>query len=181
MSILALIFLSMALAVDVFGIAFAYGLVIKKNRWQSAVRLALTCGFFQGCMPIIGYWGTATVQSIIDQFDHILVCGVFVLLGLNIIREALWGEEEKIRNKKLDFKTLLAIGVATSIDALVSGASVYLTKTSLCMSVSIIGVGSFLSGIIGFNLNCCFKKLPEKHMQIFAGLVLIGLGIKSLF
>ncbi len=181
MSILSLIVLSLALSVDVFGIAFAYGLVIKKNRWQSAFRLAVTCGLFQACMPIIGYFGTASIQSVIDKFDHVLVCVVFSLLGLNIIREALWGEEETIQNKKLDIKTLLAIGVATSIDALVSGATVYLTKTPLCLAVFVIGAGSFLSGIIGFNLNCCFKKLPEKYMQILAGLVLICLGIKSLF
>ncbi len=181
MSILSLIFLSAALAVDVFGIAFAYGLVIKKNRWKSALLIALTCGLFQGCMPIIGYFGTASIQSVIDKFDDILVCGVFILLGLNIIREAIWGAEEKIQNKKLDIKTLLAIGIATSIDALVSGASVYLTKTPLYMAVAVISGGSFISGIIGFNLNCCFKKLPEKYLQILAGLVLIGLGIKSLF
>ncbi len=181
MSIVSLLFLSAALSVDVFGIAFAYGLVIKQNRLQSALRLAITCGLFQGCMPIIGYFGTASVQSVIDQFDHIIVCCVFLLLGANIIREAIWGEPEKFENKKLDFKTLLAIGIATSIDALVSGASVYLTKTPILTAVTIIGAGSFLSGLIGFNMNCCFKKLPEKYMQIFAGLVLIGLGIKSLF
>lgn len=75
----------MALAVDVFGIAFAYGLIIKRHRRIIALRLAGTYGVLQFVMPLLG-----------------------------------------------------------------------------------------------FNLNCCFKKIPEKYLQIIAVLVLIGLGLKNL-
>ena len=103
------------------------------------------------------------------------------MLGLNIIKEAVFeGGKTDVKSKKLDFKTTFMIGVATSIDALFSGSMIYLTSTPLIVASSIIGAGSFLLGIIGFNLNCYLKKIPEKYLQIFAGIILIGLGVKSL-
>ena len=181
MPISEIVVLSFALAVDVFGIAFAYGLIIKNKRLEMMLRLALTCAAFQFAMPIIGYFCTSLVSGIIAKYNHLLVFAVFTLLGLNIIKEAVFENgETDVKSKKLDFKTTFMIGVATSIDALFSGSMIYLTSTPLIVASSIIGAGSFLLGIIGFNLNCCLKKIPEKYLQIFAGIILIGLGVKSL-
>lgn len=172
--------LSLALAVDVFGIAFAYGLIIKRHRLVMMMRLACVCGVMQAIMPTIGYFCTAEVSVWVAKFDYLLVFGVFFALGVNVLREALKDEPEVVKRKRLTWKTTYAIGVATSIDALFSGSMIYLTKTPLLLAVSVIGVGSFVVGLAGFNLNCCLKKVPEKYLQILAGLVLIGLGVKSL-
>ena len=45
MDFLEIFCLGLALAVDVFGIAFAYGLIIKRHRRIMALRFA---GFFEG-------------------------------------------------------------------------------------------------------------------------------------
>ena len=100
-----------------------------------------------------------------------------------MIREAIEenGEENIVKKRRrLSWKVAFTIGIATSIDALVSGTMLYLTKTPLLQASLIIGVVSFAVGLIGFNLNCCLKKVPEKYLQIIAGLVLIGLGLKNL-
>lgn len=183
MNFLDVFCLSLALAVDVFGISFAYGLIIKRHRRIMALRLAGTCGVMQFLMPLLGFAGTALISVFISHFDYILVFLVFTALGINVIREAIEenGEENIVKKRKrLSWKVVFTIGVATSIDALVSGTMLYLTKTPLLQSALIIGIVSFVVGIIGFNLNCCFKKVPEKYLQIFAGLVLIGLGLKNL-
>lgn len=85
------------------------------------------------------------------------------MLGLNVIKEAVFeGGKTDVKSKKLDFKTTFMIGVATNIDALFSGSMIYLTSTPLIVASSIIGAGSFLLGIIGFNLNCYLKKNTGK-------------------
>jgi putative Mn2+ efflux pump MntP len=180
MNFLEICSLSLALAVDVFGIAFAYGLIIKRHRIFMMLRLAFVCGIMQAAMPTIGYFGTSVVSEFISSFDYILVFLVFSALGINILREALKSADLTVKRKSLTLQTTLAIGVATSIDALVSGSMIYLTKTPLLLAVFIIGLGSFMLGIIGFNLNCCLKRVPEKNLQIIAGLTLIALGAKSL-
>lgn len=181
MSLFEIFCLSLALAVDVFGIAFAYGLIIKQHRNRMALRLAVTCGVMQFLMPLIGYTCTAMISIWISRFDYLLVFLVFTALGINVICESLTEEQElKAKRKKLSWKVILTIGIATSIDALVSGTMLYLTKTPLLLSAMLFGITSFIMGIIGFNLNCCFKKIPEKYLQIVAGLVLICLGLKNL-
>ena len=183
MDFLEIFCLGLALAVDVFGIAFAYGLIIKRHRRIMALRLAGTCGVMQFVMPLLGFAGTAVISAWISRFDYILVFLVFTALGINVIREAIEenGEENIVKKRKrLSWKVAFTIGIATSIDALVSGTMLYLTKTPLLQASLIIGVVSFAVGLIGFNLNCCLKKVPEKYLQIIAGLVLIGLGLKNL-
>ena len=183
MDFLEIFCLGLALSVDVFGIAFAYGLIIKRHRRIMALRLAGTCGVMQFVMPLFGFAGTAVISAWISRFDYILVFLVFTALGINVIREAIEenGEENIVKKRKrLSWKVAFTIGIATSIDALVSRTMLYLTKTPLLQASLIIGVVSFAVGLIGFNLNCCLKKVPEKYLQIIAGLVLIGLGLKNL-
>lgn len=183
MDFLEIFCLGLALSVDVFGIAFAYGMIIKRHRRIMALHLAGTCGVMQFVMPLFGFAGTAVISAWISRFDYILVFLVFTALGINVIREAIEenGEENIVKKRKrLSWKVAFTIGIATSIDALVSGTMLYLTKTPLLQASLIIGVVSFAVGLIGFNLNCCLKKVPEKYLQIIAGLVLIGLGLKNL-
>ena len=183
MDFLEIFCLGLALAVDVFGISFAYGLIIKRHRRIMALRLAGVCGIMQFVMPLFGFAGTAVISTFIARFDYILVFLVFTALGINVIREAIEenGEENIVKKRKrLSWKVAFTIGIATSIDALVSGTMLYLTQTPLLQSALLIGIVSFVVGIIGFNLNCCLKKVPEKYLQIIAGLVLIGLGLKNL-
>ncbi len=180
MNFIEILGLGLALAVDVFGIAFAYGLIIKRHRNYVALRIAGTCGFMQFIMPYFGYFGTSVISGCIARFDYILVCLVFTALGLNIIREALSDSDNTKLKRRVTWKVAFTIGLATSIDALVSGSMLYLTKTPLLMSTICIGLISFIVGIVGFNLNCCFKKIPEKYLEISAGLILIALGLKNL-
>lgn len=173
--------LSLALAVDVFGIAFAYGLIIKRHRAYMMLRLAAVCGIMQGIMPIIGYLCTSLISDFIASFDYILTFLIFSCLGLNIIIESCKSSAENRKCQHLTLRTTLAVGLATSIDALISGTMIYLTKTPLFSATFLIGLTSFVIGIIGFNLNCCFKRIPEKYLQISAGSILILLGVKNLW
>jgi putative Mn2+ efflux pump MntP len=71
--------------------------------------------------------------------------------------------------------------VATSIDALVSGASIRLTTTSLLLSGVIIWIASFIMSLIGFWSGKLFKNIPSKYLELAGGLILILLAVKSLF
>lgn len=179
MNFIDLILLGLALGVDCFVVSFSQGLIFKSEKVKNSFKLALTMGLFQGAMPVIGYIGTNSLYKYVVPYSKWIVFGIFLLLGLKFIVESFQPKEKEVQC--IGLKCLLGLGLATSIDALVSGASIRLTQTSLLISVMIIGIASFLMSICGFCSGNFIKNIPSKYLEITGGLILVALAIKSLF
>ena len=89
----------------------------------------------------------------------------------------------------LTFPTLMAVGIATSIDALVAGVSIYLSSAqcgtdptlhAVLLPAAAIGFTTFLCTAAGFFLTRRLHRFPTFHLEAGAGLILIGLGVKML-
>lgn len=178
MNLAEIIVLAVALGIDCLVVSFSQGLIFKSKRVRNSAILALTMGLCQGIMPCFGYYGSEIVSKYIAPYSKWLVFAIFMFLGVKFIYEAFKEKEEKICC--LDFKCLIGMGIATSIDALASGVSLNLTKTPLLLSALIIGFMSFYMSLKGFWFGIFFKQLPSKYLEIFGGLVLVFLAIKSL-
>lgn len=182
MSGIDVVLLGLALAVDAFVVSFSYGLILKRNRWRNAVSLGAATGLGQFVMPVAGWYGTNLVHGYIESIDHWIAFAVFLALGLKVIDEALSGEDEPCKlSRQLTFKVLLMIGLATNIDALVTGITLYFMNVSIWFAAPAIGIITFVCAVIGFQLNCCFKKVPTRYLEIAAGIILILLGCKVLY
>ena len=177
-----ILFLALALSADAFIVAFSYGLVIKKRKCVSALKIAFAAGFGQFVMPVLGWYGASGVYRQIEQIDHWIAFFVFLMLGLKVISDSFrdCGCCEK-RSDRLSFKVLLMIGVATSIDAFVSGSMLYFVKAPVWESAALIGIVTFVNSCIGFNLCRIFKKAPTRWLEITSGLILIFLGCRVLY
>lgn len=179
MNFIDLILLGLALGVDCFVVSFSQGLIFKSEKVKNSFKLALTMGLFQGAMPVIGYIGTNSLYKYVVPYSKWIVFGIFLLLGLKFIVESFQPKEKEVQC--IGLKCLLGLGLATSIDALVSGASIRLTQTSLLISVMIIGIASFLMSIGGFYSGNFIKNIQSKYLEITGGLILVALAFKSLF
>ena len=179
MNFIDLILLGLALGVDCFVVSFSQGLIFKSEKVKNSFKLALTMGLFQGVMPVIGYIGTNSLYKYVVPYSKWIVFGIFLLLGLKFIVASFQPKEKEVQC--IGLKCLLGLGLATSIDALVSGASIRLTQTSLLISVMIIGIASFLMSIGGFYSGNFITNIPSKYLEITGGLILVALAIKSLF
>lgn len=187
-----LLFLAFALSVDAFVVAFSYGLLIRENRLRNGLKIAAATGTGQFLMPVLGFLLTGTIHQYIAEWDHWLGFIVFTFLGINVIREG-WNhrleEEERPMVSSLTITTLLAIGIATSIDALVAGVSIYLSSTQCGGQASLSAVAT-PAGVIGLTTFCCtaggffltkrLHRFPTFHLEAGAGIILIGLGVKML-
>lgn len=174
-------FLALALSVDAMIVSFSCGLLIKKNRRSSALKLAFATALGQTLMPVIGWLGTKSVHSYIEEYDHWIAFVVFLGLGVNIIVHALTDKDEKQDYCPcLNFRVLFLIGLATSIDACVAGVSLYFMDIWLPAAVLLIGIVTFANSLIGFYACRILKKIPSAYIEILSGLILIGLGIKIL-
>lgn len=172
-----------ALAVDAMVVAFAYGLAIRERRGNASLKLAGTTALFQFAMPIAGFALTSFVYDYIEIWAPWIACAVFCALGGNVIFNAL---RDNCRCKKTDaslaLKTLLAIGFATAIDALVVGAGIRCANasaTNILVPASVIGATTFACVIATFHATKLFRAFPQKPAEIAAGTILIILGIAA--
>lgn len=178
MSLIDIILLAIALGIDCLIVSFSQGIIFNCNRTKNSIRLALSMGLFQGFMPLIGYFGTEALYNLIVPYSKWIVFGIFFILGTKFIFEAFQPKKEEIQC--IGFKCLISLGIATSIDALVSGATLKLTHTNLILAMALIGIASFIMSILGFWTGNYIKNIQSKYLEIIGGLILIGLAIKSL-
>ena len=178
MNLVDIILLAIALGIDCMIVSFAQGLCFRENRLTNSLKLASSMGIGQGIMPVIGFVGINYIQNYVQPFSNWIVFGIFLILGLKFISEAFQPEKQEVCC--IGLKNLIALGVATSIDALVSGATLNLTATPLLSSCLIIGIASFLMSIIGFNFGNRIKLGQPKNLEILGGFILIFLAIKAI-
>ena len=178
MSLIDIILLAIALGIDCLVVSFSQGLILNKNRTANSLKLAATMGLSQGLMPCIGYIGANYIYELIAPYSKWIVFGIFMILGIKFILGAFEGEKKEICC--IDLRCLISLGIATSIDALVSGAGLNFTDTPLMLSAIIIGTASFIMSLSGFWFGNFFKKFPPKYLEITGGVILIFLAAKSI-
>ena len=127
MSLLDIIFLAIALAMDCFTVSIVSGVILKSRPQEQGeivaiARMAFLFGFFQAAMPLLGWLGISHFQTMIEAYDHWIAFSLLLLIGGNMIREAFGPEEEQHFNPR-KLRTQLILAIATSIDALAIGIS----------------------------------------------------------
>lgn len=179
MSILELIIIGFGLAMDAFAVSVGKGLTLNRVEPRHALKAGVWFGSFQALMPIIGYLLGHSFSSIVVSIDHWIAFGLLVLIGLNMIREAIWGEEES-QDSNFGVRHMFIMAVATSIDALAVGITMAFLGINIWLAAAIIGVITFLLSASGIYLGRTVGgKLGDKA-GILGGIVLIAIGIKIL-
>ena len=112
-------------------------------------------------------------SSYITTFDHWIAFILLGFLGGKMIYESFREEETTISS--FSTKTLLTLGVATSI-----GVSMAFLKTSIYFPAFIIGFVTFSLSLIGVICGYRFGKIKGINVELFGGIILIGIGIKIL-
>ncbi len=181
MPFLELLLIAVGLSMDAFSVSICKGLTTKKFSWRMALVCGLWFGGFQALMPTIGYFLGAQFQEMIEAYDHWIAFGLLFLIGANMIREAIWGKKEEGKESgALDFKTMLLLAIATSIDALAVGVSFACIRVKLWSSVVVIGLTTFVFSVLGVKIGNVFGSKYEKSAGIIGGIILILIGLKIL-
>ena len=147
--------------------------------WKHAVVIGLYFGGFQAGMPAIGYLLGIGFQSKIEAIDHWIAFILLVIIGGNMIKEAMEDDEEDL-DPSIDFKTMLLLAIATSIDALAVGVTFAFLKVAIVAAVSFIGVTTFTLSVVGVKIGNVFGSRYKKRAEITGGVILILIGLKIL-
>jgi len=180
MDFLSLFILAVGLSMDAFAVAVCKGLALKKITFRHALIVGLWFGGFQALMPLLGYLLAARFREAIAAYDHWIAFGLLVLIGGNMIREAIFEKEEAETDSALSFRSMLPLAVATSIDALAVGVTFAFLDVQIVPSVTLIGVTTLILSMIGVKMGSLFGAKYEKKAEILGGVILILLGIKTL-
>ena len=180
MDLLSLFLLAVGLSMDAFAVAICKGLALKKIKFSHALIVGLWFGGFQALMPLIGYFLGAQFRDAIAAYDHWIAFALLVLIGGNMIREALFEKEEPETDSALSFRSMLLLAIATSIDALAVGVTFAFLDVNIWTSVSLIGVTTCILSMIGVKVGSVFGAKYAKKAEFIGGMILILLGIKIL-
>ncbi len=179
MEIYEILLISIGLAMDAFAVSICKGLSMKKMNWENAVIIALYFGVFQALMPLIGYFLGMTFESIVTTFDHWVAFALLTLIGGGMIKESFDDEDDK-KNDRVDFKTMVVLAIATSIDALAVGITFAFFDVNIVLAVSIIGIITFIISVLGVKIGNRFGDKYQNKAQIMGGIILVLLGFKIL-
>lgn len=178
--------LAVGLAMDCFAVSIVSGILLKRVRLRPMLVIAVSFGFFQALMPLLGWIGASFFSHLIEHIDHWIAFGILTFLGGRMIAESLKDEERKHEYDPTSLKVVLALAVATSIDALAVGVSfafLGITQYSAILSpIGIIGFVSFALSLIGLMFGIRFGcGLARKlRAEFWGGVILVIIGTKIL-
>ena len=184
-SVLDLLLLSVALAMDCFTVSIMSGVILRRPISSSIMRMAVLFGLFQALMPLIGWLGTSHFSHYLEAIDHWIAFGLLAFIGGKMVWESFGDEDERSFNP-LSLRMQVMLAVATSIDALAIGISMaclgYTHITQLTMPLGMIGMVSLLFSLLGYWLGVRFGRVIAQRLkpELVGGIVLILIGVKVL-
>jgi putative Mn2+ efflux pump MntP len=178
--------IAVGLSMDALAVSITNGAVTKRISPRFALKLAFFFGLFQAAMPTAGWLIGKAGESIISAVDHWIALILLGYIGINMIVEARKKKQAGQfcrRQDDIPLKTLLALSVATSIDALATGVilpSAVGASTAALMAVSVllIGLTTFVICFAGVYIGKKFGTLCAGKAEVVGGIVLIGIGLK---
>ncbi len=180
MQLLTIIVIAVGLAMDAFAVAVASGSAYKQLEIKYAFRIAVFFGGFQAIMPLIGYLAGTSVKEYVADYDHWIAFTLLCAVGAKMIYESFKISPAEKSFDPSNILTLLALSVATSIDALAVGITLSLVTNSIIAALIIIGIVTFALSYLGVLIGKRFGHFFEHKIEAVGGLILIALGLKIL-
>jgi putative Mn2+ efflux pump MntP len=169
------------LAMDAFAVSIICGSIFKELHIRYALRMAFFFGAFQAIMPLLGYAAGNTFAGHITSIDHWIAFTLLVGIGGKMIYESY--KIRELENKPHDpsnLIALLALSIATSIDALAVGITLTLITSYIFRAVVTIGLITFAISYVGYEIGKRIGHFFENKIETAGGLILIGIGVKIL-
>ena len=180
MDTITLVFIALALAMDAFAVSMAVGttsfLIVPRARF----RIWFHFGWFQGIMPVIGWFIGRQFAGYIEPIDHWLAFGLLAVIGSKMIHEAVKDLPEEYRFNPSKGWNLIMLSIATSIDALAVGLSLAMLRVEIWRPALMIGVITAILSLVGLYLGRLLGQRFGQIIEILGGLLLYAIGMKIL-
>jgi putative Mn2+ efflux pump MntP len=178
---IALFAIAFSLSLDAFAVATVAGITLGEPSRRQRFRLSFHFGVFQAAMLTVGWYLGSAVARLLHGLDAWVAFALLALVGGNIVRNALRGEEEERR--KIDPTRgwdLVFLSVASSLDALAVGISLVMVNSLIFRPALIVGLVAYGMTLLGMGIGQKIGALWGRRCELFGGFVLISTGLNIL-
>ena len=179
MGILELFIIAVGVSMDALAVSICKGLSVRKIRSRYMCSAALWFGGFQALMPLVGYFVGIYFADFVSSVDHWIAFVLLGLIGASMIKES-FDRGTCEMNPDFSFRTMFAMAVATSVDAMAVGFSFAFLKVNIWSAVMLIGVTTAAFSAAGVYVGHIFGCRYKSKAELAGGIILIGMGIKIL-
>lgn len=183
MGLIELFIIAVGLSMDAFAVSICRGLSLGKIKFKHMCIAGLWFGGFQGLMPAIGYFLGSFFADFVNKYAHWVAFIMLAIIGGNMIKESFEKPECECcgcEEQTMNFKTMLPLAVATSIDAMAVGVSFAFLKVDIVPAVIFIGCITFILSGVGVKIGSIFGSKYKSKAELAGGIVLILMGLKTL-
>lgn len=169
------------LAMDATAVCLGAGATGRARDRRAAFRLVFHFGLFQMLMPVAGWLLGRGLIGILRHVDHWLA---FVLLafvgGRMVLAGARPHDQEQPRGDPTRGWSLVALSVATSIDALAVGLSLAVLDVAIWLPCLLIGLITAAMSWGGLALGGVLHARWGSRMEVAGGVLLTLIGLQIL-
>ena len=178
--LLELFLIAVGLSMDAFAVSVCKGLSTQTLQRRHYLIVGAWFGGFQALMPTLGYLLGTTFERYITSVDHWVAFVLLCLIGGNMLKEG-FSKEQQEESTSFDFKSMLPLALATSVDALAVGITfALLPDVHIFRAVGLIGAITFCLSAAGLKVGNIFGLRYKSRAEIVGGIILILIGVKIL-
>jgi len=179
---IALFAIAFSLSLDAFAIATVAGVTLGEPSRRQRFRLSFHFGLFQAMMLTAGWCSGSAVVHLLHGLGPWVAFALLALVGGNIVRNSLRGEEGERR--KFDPTRgwdLVFLSVASSLDALAVGISLAMVNSLIIRSALVVGIISYGMTLLGMVIGKKIGAVWGRRCKLFGGFFLIAIGLYILW
>lgn len=181
MGFLELLIIAVGVSMDAFAVSVCKGLAVSRVRPRHALKTGLWFGGFQALMPVIGYFLGVSFADLVSSVDHWIAFVLLAIIGGNMVKESFEKEECcTSADSDFSFRVMLAMAIATSIDALAIGVSFAFLGSNIWTAVLCIGLVTGAFSAAGVYVGNIFGRKYKSKAEFVGGAILIAMGLKIL-
>lgn len=181
MGVIEIIIIGISLSMDAFAASVCAGLKMTRIDYGKATLISLFFGGFQALMPALGWALGQFFAEYVDRYDQYIAFGLLAFLGCKMLWDVFHGGGDDSAVGGLDMRSIFAMALATSVDALAVGVTFGMDPSvRIIPAALLIGATTFVICFAGVAIGNVFGARWQRKAQIVGGLMLIMVGLKIL-
>jgi putative Mn2+ efflux pump MntP len=174
--------IALGLSMDAFAVSVTFGLSVNAPKLKEFFTPAVFFGVFQALMPALGYIAASYFADGIQGFDHWIAFVLLCLIGGKTIKDSLspGNDRRELGARSYGFVKMLALAVATSIDALAVGITYAFLSVDIFRAAVLTGAITFAVAACGVKIGNIFGTNFKTGAELAGWAILVSLGVKIL-
>ena len=181
MGFIELLLIAIGLSLDAMAVALCKGLAQTRSNPRQGMVIAAYFGAFQALMPLLGWFIGRQFERYVTAIDHWISFALLLVIGGKMVVGVLRGSSCDLEAARAcRAREMLALAVATSIDAFAIGVTFAFLQVAVLPAVMLIGMTTLLLSLTGYFLGNRLGTRFGSLAELAGGIVLILMGSKIL-